>query len=374
MIKDNLFQKFYFEWWRNIDKTILFLILLLFILGLFFSLVSNSLVASDRLNTNNYLFFFKNLVFISLGLGILFFLSYLNAEKLFILSKFLYFICIISLVLVPFIGVEVKGSKRWLDFLFLPRFQPIELLKPFIIVMIASILSSKNKTNLYLKYFLSFLLILPIIILLISQPDVGQTILIFFTWLALIFVSGINLFLFFAFFGFMISIILYLIFFVSRFEYILIRINSFFDPSSGNNYQSEKASEAIINGGFFGKGIGEGVLKNKVPEAHTDYIVSVISEEFGVVMIFLLLVIFLFFIYHIFKKLYLINDHKIKLIIIGSSVIILFQFLIHIGVNIRMFPTTGMTLPFLSYGGSSIISTSILCGIILNLTKKNLLR
>ena len=374
MIKDNLFQKFYFEWWRNIDKTILFLILLLFILGLFFSLVSTSLVASDRLNTNNYLFFFKHLVFISLGLGILFFLSYLNAEKLFILSKFLFFICLISLVLVPFIGVEVKGSKRWLDFLFLPRFQPIELLKPFIIVMIASILSSKNKTNLYLKYFLSFLLILPIIILLISQPDIGQTILIFFTWLALIFVSGINLFLFFAFFGFMISIILYLIFFVSKFEYILIRINSFFDPSSGNNYQSEKASEAIINGGFFGKGIGEGVLKNKVPEAHTDYIVSVISEEFGVVMIFLLLVIFLFFIYYIFKKLYFINDNKVKLIIVGSSVIILFQFLIHIGVNIRMFPTTGMTLPFLSYGGSSIISTSILCGIILNLTKKNLLR
>ena len=374
MIEDNLFQKFYFEWWRNIDKTILFLILLLFILGLFFSLVSTSLVASDRLNTNNYLFFFKHLVFISLGLGILFFLSYLNAEKLFILSKFLFFICLISLVLVPFIGVEVKGSKRWLDFLFLPRFQPIELLKPFIIVMIASILSSKNKTNLYLKYFLSFLLILPIIILLISQPDVGQTILIFFTWLALIFVSGINLFLFFAFFGFMISIILYLIFFVSKFEYILIRINSFFDPSSGNNYQSEKASEAIINGGFFGKGIGEGVLKNKVPEAHTDYIVSVISEEFGVVMIFLLLVIFLFFIYYIFKKLYFINDNKVKLIIVGSSVIILFQFLIHIGVNIRMFPTTGMTLPFLSYGGSSIISTSILCGIILNLTKKNLLR
>ena len=374
MIKDNLFQKFYFEWWRNIDKTILFLILLLFILGLFFSLVSTSLVASDRLNTNNYLFFFKHLVFISLGLGILFFLSYLNAEKLFILSKFLFLICLISLVLVPFIGVEVKGSKRWIDFLFLPRFQPIELLKPFIIVMIASILSSKNKTNLYLKYFLSFLLILPIIILLISQPDVGQTILIFFTWLALIFVSGINLFLFFAFFGFMISIILYLIFFVSKFEYILIRINSFFDPSSGNNYQSEKASEAIINGGFFGKGIGEGVLKNKVPEAHTDYIVSVISEEFGVVMIFLLLVIFLFFIYYIFKKLYFINDNKVKLIIVGSSVIILFQFLIHIGVNIRMFPTTGMTLPFLSYGGSSIISTSILCGIILNLTKKNLLR
>ena len=374
MIKENLFQKFYFDWWRNIDKTLLSVILLLFILGLFFSLVSTSLVASDRLNTNNYLFFFKHLIFISIGLVTVFFLSFLDKDKLYIFSNLLFLICFVSLILVPFIGVEVKGSKRWLDFPFLPRFQPIEILKPFVIVMVASILSSKNNNNIYLKYILSFLLIFPIIILLISQPDIGQTILIFLTWLALVFVSGINLFLFSAFFGFMIAIILYLIFFVTKFEYILIRITSFFDPSSGNNYQSEKASEAIINGGFFGKGIGEGILKNKVPEAHTDYIVSVISEEFGVVMIFVLLVIFLFFIYHLFKKLYLINDNKIKLIIIGSSVIILLQFLIHIGVNIRMFPTTGMTLPFLSYGGSSIISTSILSGIILNLTKKNILR
>ena len=372
MIKDNLFQKFYFEWWRKIDKTILFLILLLFILGLFFSLVSTSLVASDRLNTNNYLFFFKHLVFISLGLGILFFLSYLNAEQLFILSKFLFLICLISLVLVPFIGVEVKGSKRWLDFLFLPRFQPIELLKPFIIVMIASILSSKNKNNLYLKYFLSFLLILPIIILLISQPDVGQTILIFFTWLALIFVSGINLFLFFAFFGFMISIILYLIFFVSKFEYILIRINSFFDPSSGNNYQSEKASEAIINGGFFGKGVGEGTLNSKIPEAHTDYIVSVISEEFGIIIVLIIILFYLTLTYRVFKKINIQSENKIKLILFGTISILLIQALIHIGVNISFLPTTGMTLPFLSYGGSSIISTAILAGVILNLTKRNL--
>jgi len=374
MIKDNLFQKFYFDWWRNIDKTLLVLILLLFLLGLFFSLVSTSLVASDRLNTNNYLFFFKHLIFISIGLGAVFFLSYLQKEKLYILSQFLFLICFLSLCLVPVIGAEVKGSKRWLDFFFLPRFQPIEILKPFMIIMIALILSSKSKSNLYIKYLLSFLLIFPIIILLISQPDIGQTVLILFTWFALIFVSGINLFLFFAFFGFVVSIILYLIFYVPKFEYILIRIKSFFDPSSGNNYQSEKASEAIINGGFFGKGIGEGVLKNKVPEAHTDYIVSVISEEFGVVMIFALLMIFLFFIYNVFKKLYLINDSKIKLIIVGSTVIILLQFLIHLGVNIRIFPTTGMTLPFLSYGGSSIIGTSIISGIILNLTKKNTLR
>ena len=159
-------------------------------------------------------------------------------------------------------------------------------------------------------------------------------------------------------------------FFSNKFGYILNRLQSFFDPTSGNNYQSEKASEAIISGGFFGKGIGEGTLKNRVPEAHTDYIVSVISEEFGVLFIIILMIIFLFFVYKVFKKLYSEDKNQTKLILVGSMSIILLQTLIHIGVNIRLFPTTGMTLPFISYGGSSIISTSILSGIILNLTKR----
>ena len=168
------------------------------------------------------------------------------------------------------------------------------------------------------------------------------------------------------------SSLFYLILFVPKFSYILVRLKSFFDPASGNNYQSEKASEAIINGGFFGKGIGEGVLKNRVPEAHTDYIVSVISEEFGAIIIIILMLIFLLFIYQVFKKLYLEKNNKIKLILVGSISIISIQALIHIGVNIRLFPTTGMTLPFLSYGGSSIIGTSILAGSILNLTKRKI--
>ena len=370
MIQSNIYQKIYFDWWRNLDKTLFSLIIFLFLLGLFFSLVSTSLVASDKLNTNSYKFFFKHFIYISMGISVVFALSYLSTKNLFIVSNFLFIICFVALLLVPFIGVEVKGSKRWIDLLFLPRFQPIEVLKPFIIIVMASILSLEKKTNLYFKYFLSFLVLFPIIILLISQPDLGQTILIFSTWLALIFISGVNLILFFIFFIFSSFIFLYIIFFIPRFEYILIRISSFLNSGSGNNYQSERASEAIINGGFFGRGIGEGVLKNKVPEAHTDYIVSVISEEFGVISIFLLILIFLFFIYKVFKKISIIHNNKIKLILLGLSFIIFLQFLIHVGVNIRMFPTTGMTLPFLSYGGSSIIGTSILSGIILNLTKK----
>ena len=373
MLFNNSVYKFYYSWWKNINKSVLFLIIILFGFGLFFSLVSTSLIASDKLDTNSYYFFFKHFSYIGIGVFTIILFSSLNHNDLIKISKILFVLCLFFLILVPIAGVEVKGSKRWIDFIFFPRFQPIELLKPFLIVIIAQVLSYENKKNVYYKYFLSFLIIIPVILLLIAQPDIGQSFLIFLTWLSLIFISGINLVIFFVFFGLvLISLIAVIFFFPNKFGYILIRLKSFFDPTSGNNYQSEKASEAIINGGFFGKGIGEGTLKNRIPEAHTDYIVSVISEEFGVLFIILLMIIFLFLVYQVFKELHFENDNQIKLILVGSISIILLQALIHIGVNIRLFPTTGMTLPYISYGGSSIISTSILSGIIINLTKRKI--
>ena len=373
MLSNNSIYKSYYNWWKNINKTVLLLITILFGLGLFFSLVSTSLIASDKLNTNSYYFFAKHLLFIGIGAFFIIYFSSLNHNDLIKVSKLLFIFFLFFLILVPFFGVEVKGSKRWIDLPFLLRFQPIELLKPFLIIILASVLSYENNKNIYYKYFLSFLIIIPVILLLVVQPDIGQSLLTFLTWLSLIFVSGINLIIFLIFFVLVICSLFVLIYiFPNKFGYVIVRLKSFFDPSSGNNYQSEKASEAIINGGFFGKGIGEGTLKNRVPEAHTDYIVSVISEEFGVLFIMLLMIIFLFFVYQVFKKLYSENNNQIKLILVGSISIILLQALIHIGVNIRLFPTTGMTLPYISYGGSSIISTSILSGIILNLTKRRI--
>jgi cell division protein FtsW len=371
MLSDNVIYNFYYAWWKKIDKTIFLLIIFLFGLGLFFSLVSTSLIASDKLNTNNYFFFFKHLIYICLGILILIFFSSLNKKTLFTLSILLFFISLFFLFLVPIIGTEVNGSRRWLDLFFLPRFQPIELVKPFAIILIAIILSSEKNYNIYYKYFISFMVIVPIFFLLMMQPDIGQTLLIFLSWLTLVFISGISLTVFLTVFTVSIFILFYLIFFVDKFGYIKNRVFSFFDPNTGtHNFQSEKAIEAISSGGFFGKGIGEGTLKNRVPEAHTDYIVSVISEEFGIVFIILLLFIFLFLIYTVFKRIYLEKDEKVKLILTGLITLIISQALIHLGVNIRLFPTTGMTLPYLSYGGSSIIGMSILSGIILNLTKR----
>ncbi len=370
--KNTLFS-IYYDWWKNIDKFLFSLIVLLFLTGLFFSLVSTSLIASDKLDTNDYQFFFKHLVFILLGMIIIFLLSSIKKEQLLKYSSLFFFLSLIFLILVPIIGVEVKGSKRWIDLYFLPRFQPIELVKPFLVIFISLILCSQKFSNIYLKYLFSFIITLGIALLLSLQPDIGQTLLVFFSWSVLIFTSGVSIFLLFFLFSSIVLIFFYLIFFVSKFTYIKNRLISFIDSETGTyNFQSDKALESITSGGFFGKGIGEGTLKNRVPEAHTDYIISVISEEFGVIAIILIFLLFLVFIYSVFKKVNFENDETIKLILVGCISLILMQTVIHIGVNIRLFPTTGMTLPFISYGGSSIISISILSGIILNFTKRNL--
>ena len=374
MFNNNLIYKLYHGWWKNIDKSIFLIIVLLFALGLFFSLASTSLIASGKLNTNSYFFFFRHTAYICLGIFVIIFFSTLSQKNLFRVSIILFFVTLFFLALVPIIGVEVNNSKRWLELFFLPRFQPIELLKPFTIILLATILSSERNFHIYYKYFLSFIAIVPIALLLMIQPDIGQTLLVFLSWLTLVFISGISLFIFIIFFGLSFVILLYLIFFIPRFEYIRSRIDSFFNPTTGTHGgQVEKAIDAITSGGFFGKGIGEGTLKNKVPDAHTDFIVSVISEEFGVVVIILLLIIFLLFIHSVFKRLYSEKNEKIKLILAGSITLILVQTLIHLGVNISLFPTTGMTLPYLSYGGSSIVGVSILSGIILNLTKRKVI-
>ena len=369
---DKIFDYFsYYQWWKNLDKFILSLIITLFLIGLFFSLVSTSLIASDKLDTNSYFFFFKHLVFVFIGLLIIFIFSYINQKTLYKISIYIFLLSFILLLLVPFIGVEVKGSTRWLDLNFLPRLQPVELVKPFFIIILALIISNDRLSNFTIKFLLSFLLTLSIVLLLILQPDLGQTLLIGISWLVLIFVSGINLFILFSISIIGIISLLYIAFYIPKFEYIKNRLLSFFDTETGNyNFQSDKALDSIMSGGFFGKGIGEGTLKNRVPEAHTDYIISVISEEFGVIAIMLILILFLIFIFSILKKVNNETNNTIRLILVGSASLILLQATIHIGVNIRLFPTTGMTLPFLSYGGSSIISVSILSGIILNLTKR----
>ena len=178
-------------------------------------------------------------------------------------------------------------------------------------------------------------------------------------------IISLTLFIFIAFLIF---------FFPEKFGYIFFRIKTFVNPQSGDNFQSEKALDAIRQGGFTGQGMGEGILKEKVPEAHTDYIFAVISEEFGALFSLLIIIIFLFIGYRVLSKTFSNRDEFSKIVLVGLVSLLIIQICIHIGVNIRLLPTTGMTMPFLSYGGSSLVGTSITAGIILNFTRKDYAR
>ena len=369
-ISENLIAKnFIFKkYWRNIDKQILFSFTLLFILGAFFSFSSTSILADERLDREYYSFLQKHLLYTMVSFCLMIFISSINNKIInnIILPGFL--ISLILLAIVPLIGVEAKGAKRWLNLYFF-NFQPIELIKPFFILVIAKIISSNKFKNLNFSHLVSFLILLLIVFFLIIQPDLGQSVLLIVTWLSLIFVSGMNIYFIFGLGLIVVLGFFSLIYFSpNKFDYILSRISTFIDPSKGDGFQSQKAIDAIRLGGLKGQGMGEGVLKESVPEAHTDYIIAVISEEFGSIISILIICIFLYIALRLTKIIISSNNNFYKLSLSGLVSLLIFQTFIHIGVNANILPTTGMTLPFLSYGGSSLISSGIVAGIILNYT------
>ena len=363
------------KWWRNIDKHILLLFVFLFFLGLFFSFSSTSSVVAEKMNKQTYFFFNKHLFFVFVSLFLIAIISIQDSKKLIKILLFLFIISILLLMLVPILGVEVKGSRRWLNLPFLPRFQPVELVKPLFVIFAAKIITLNKDTGIYKRYFYSFLVLLLILVFLINQPDLGQTLLILSAWITMIFVSGFNMLILFIFALTLIATVVLLIFsFPDKFGYVLLRVKTFIDPKTGDNFQSQKALDAIRQGGLTGQGMGEGTLKDKVPEAHTDYIIAVISEEFGAIFVLLIVILFLIIAYKILNKLFFEEDEFIKLALTGLTSLLIIQTFIHVGVNIRLLPTTGMTLPFLSYGGSSLVGSSIIAGIILNFTRRDLTR
>ncbi len=368
-MQENLFKLRFINYWRNIDKKIFLSFIILFFLGLFFSFSSTSSLAGERLNKDYYFFFSKHLIFTFLSLAIMIFFSIIETRVLKKIVLPLFVIFFIFLALVPFIGIEVKGAKRWLNFYFF-RLQPIEILKPFFILVTVKILTLDKLKNNQTKYLLSFLLLSAVIILLIDQPDLGQSILLIGTWIATVFISGVSLFYIISFLSiFFISISLLLFLMPEKFGYIINRLVTFIDPGKGDKFQSTSALDAIKLGGLKGQGMGEGILKESVPEAHTDYIIAIISEEYGSIISTLIILIFLYISFRIIKNCINQEDNLIKISLCGLATLMIFQTFIHVGVNTSLIPTTGMTLPFLSYGGSSLIGSAILAGVILNYTK-----
>ena len=366
---ENSFKFIFTDYWRNIDKKILLCFFILFFLGLFFSYSSTSSLAGERLNKEFYFFFTKHLIFTFLAVIIMIVISIFKTELLMKFVVPLFIVAFVLLAIVPIIGIEVKGSKRWIDLYFF-RLQPIEILKPFFILMTAKLLTFEKFQNSQIKYIFSFMLLGSVVILLVNQPDLGQSILLIGSWVGTVFISGVSLIHIFAIFLIFLVLLGSLLFFLpEKFGYIINRLIAFFDPNQGDKFQSSSALDAIKLGGLTGQGMGEGILKDSVPEAHTDYVIAVISEEYGSLATIIILIIFLYISFRIIKNCFNQDNQFLKISLSGLATLLIFQTFIHAGVNTNLLPTTGMTLPFLSYGGSSLIGSAILAGLVLNYTK-----
>lgn len=352
------------RWWLDIDKINFLLIIGLVVFGLVVTATSSPAIA-ERIGVSKFFFVKKQLIFAILAFFILVFISFLQHEYIKIMALFGVLAAILMLIGVFFVGFEIKGARRWLS---LGGFvlQPSEFAKTFFVVANAYILQRFQNENFAFKYGISAALFMLIAGLLILQPDFGMTMTLAALWAAQLFIFGLPMILV-VFCGICAvagAVMAYLFL-----PHVEDRINRFLDLDS-KNYQVERSLDAYVNGGFLGKGQGNGVVKNFIPDAHTDFVFAVIGEEFGILTCVLLVLVFAYFVTRIVKRALDEENMFVYLSLFGLMMQFVVQSVVNIGVSLRLFPTKGMTLPFISYGGSSMLAMGICFGLILAFTKK----
>lgn len=363
-IFDRRYLNFAKKWWLDIDKINFFLIIGIMFFGLVM-IASASPAIAKRIDVEKFFFLKKQLTFAVVALFLLVTISLLNHDKIKLLAIIGLAVAILLLLLVLIKGVEIKGAKRWVS-IFGFTLQPSEFAKTFFIVVNAFLLQRLTNQEWHIKYGISAGLFFVIVCLLLLQPDFGMTLTFAVLWIAQLFVYGLPIPL-------MVTIGVlagvggvgaYLVF-----PHVEDRINRFLD-SGEKNYQVERSLDAFVNGSLFGTGPGNGVVKKYIPDAHTDFIFAVIGEEYGILSCIILIGVFAYFITRIVK--YLIDEDDVfsYLALCGLMMQFTMQVIVNIGVSMRLLPTKGMTLPFISYGGSSMLSMSICFGLILAFTKK----
>ena len=353
------------KWLYDIDKFTLFFAFSLMTLGLIVSLTISPAMA-HRINISNYHFTIHHIFFCFLGIFIMLLFSMLSKMSILNLSYLGYFFCFIMLCLVLVIGITIKGSHRWINFGCF-ALQPSEIMKPFFIIMNAHFLSV-SKTNKIVPV-ISIVSFSALILLLVLQPDFGSAIIYSSIWLIQVFLGNTKMKI--LIYSFIPAILLLGCIGFVFFPHVHHRVINFFLLRGGKeHYQTKKAIESIYNGGLFGKGLGEGEVKYQLPDSHTDYIFSVICEEFGVLFAVCLIVYFIIFMYRHLASNITNNKYEIR-VIYGLVLLFITQSCIHMAVNTNIFPSKGMTLPFISYGGSSMLSNSIIFGFLLAFTRKS---
>ncbi len=356
------------NWWREVDKLTIAAVLALFTIGIILSLSSTPPLA-ERNNVPSLYYVIRHSVFGIAGITIMILISLLKPKEALRVGCWVFVISFILLVLLPFIGTGFdKGSKRWLSLGF-ASLQPSEFLKPGLIIFSAWLfhISFENKTN--FGIYLSLFLTLVCCLMLVLQPDFGQTGLVFIGWCVIYFTAGAPILLLLlvggAFVGGVILAYLYSSHFASRIDTF---VNSFFGTSVKND-QVGISFEAIQNGSIFGTGVGEGNYKWNLPDGHTDFIIAIAAEEYGLFLVLAIILLYFFIAFRALIRLYKAKDNYIWLAGAGLVINVVLQTFINLAVAAKLFPPTGMTLPLISYGGSSMLAIGIALGLLLCFTR-----
>lgn len=359
-IKNNFINR----WWKVIDQQTIIAMVILLAFSLMLVTTASPAVANRIGLTDNY-FSSRHVVFLTLAVIIILTFSLLDKKWIRRLAIFGFLGSLLMLVLVKFYGFEVKGATRWINIGGF-SYQPSEFMKPFFAVVTGWILSLHYYEE-FPSFKVCFMLFISVAALLIIQPDFGMLVMVSAVFGIQLFVAGLPIiWLFIAIFASVFgSIGAYLLL-----PHVASRINRFLDPVNSENYQITRSLEAFESGGLYGKGPGEGSVKQFLPDSHTDFIFAVAGEEFGAIICLMIIITFAYIVIRILINLLHEDDKFIQIAAIGIISQFGLQAVINMGVSLNLLPTKGMTLPFISYGGSSTLAISIGMGILLGLTKR----
>jgi cell division protein FtsW len=358
-------RNFFTNWLTEIDAISVISIFILTAIGGLLVTTSSPSVAV-RIGLPPFYFMHRQLLFLALGIVIMLSLTTLQAKQIKQLSLAMFALCLLLMILVLFVGQEVKGAKRWIS-IFGFSLQPSELMKPFFSVLMAIFLAGNSSKSSYTGYIQGAVLYIAVVALLLLQPDFGMTVSFSAVTFVQMFIAGLPLIIMV---GLGVVGIFGLVMAYFILPHVAKRIDSFLNPEQHENYQVDKSLEAFANGGILGVGPGEGHTKQSLPDSHTDFIFAVAGEEFGALFCLAVLILYAFIIFRFIMLAMRAHDMFTVYAVAGLLMHFTFQTVFNIGVTLNLLPTKGMTLPFISYGGSSTLSFAIIMGICLCLTKR----
>jgi cell division protein FtsW len=354
------------EWWWTVDKPLLTVLIVLLVGGVVLSLGGSPAVA-ERLGYDSFHFVTRHLIFFVPTVVLLIGVSFLSARIVRRLSLIL-FVGMLGLTLLTlFVGVEVNGSRRWVDVAGF-SLQPSEFLKPAFIVICAWLFTEHARNAEIPGNMIALMLLVVVVTLLILQPDFGQTILVAVSWGALFFLAGMP-WSWIAVIAGMATVGVVAAY--TSIPHVAGRIDQFLNPAAGDTYQIDTALQAFVNGGWLGVGPGEGTVKRILPDAHTDFIFAVAAEEFGVIVCLALVALFAFVVIRGLARSLRLSDPFTRVAAAGLVILFGVQSVINMAVNLNLMPSKGMTLPFISYGGSSMLAVAVGMGLVLALTRQS---